>query len=324
MNTRLRILFCIPIFDDWAAAEMLLPAIVEVASKQGWSAEVLFVDDGSLDDWSETLTARPDGISRLDVLELRRNLGHQRAIAVGLAHVHAHRPCDVVVVMDGDGEDMPESVPDLVAHVPQTKDRGIVFAKRARRSENIWFRAMYQGFKVFHRIFVGRRVEIGNFSAMSHAVLERLMGVPETGNHYAAAVEKSRIPVTKVPIPRGRRMSGQGKMNFVSLVTHGLSAMSVWGEEIGVRLLLGSALLVVGSIIGLGVIVWSGFAGGNQFPPWAITLAGLLGVAALNGLLLSVTFSFLVLRGRNDQAFMPLRDYEHYVRGSVPVPGPQD
>ena len=269
-----RILFCVPIFDDWASAAILLPAIAEVASRQNWSAEVLFVDDGSLEDWSETLTARPEGIARLDVLELRRNLGHQRAIAVGLAHVYEHRSCDVVVVMDGDGEDMPESVPTLVERVPETKDRGIVFAKRARRAESIWFKVMYQAFKAFHRIFVGRRVEVGNFSAMSHAALERLMGVPEIGNHYAAAVEKSRIPVTKVPIPRGRRMSGQGKMNFVSLVTHGLSAMSVWGEEIGVRLLLGSALLVVGSVAGLGVIAWSGLWGEGQFPPWAITVAG--------------------------------------------------
>lgn len=316
-----RILFCVPIFDDWASAAMLLPAIAEVASRHDWSAEVLFVDDGSIEDWSDTLTSRPEGIARLDVLELRRNLGHQRAIAVGLAHVYEHRPCDVVIVMDGDGEDMPESVPTLVARVPDTKDRGIVFAKRARRAEKLWFKVMYQAFKAFHRIFVGRRVEVGNFSAMSHAALERLMGVPEIGNHYAAAVEKSRIPVTKVPIPRGRRMSGQGKMNFVALVTHGLSAMSVWGEEIGVRLLLGSALLVVGSVVGLGVIAWSGLWGEGQFPPWAITVAGLLGVVALNGLLLSVTFSFLVLRGRNDQAFMPLRDYGHYVRGSVPVEG---
>jgi hypothetical protein len=57
---------------------------------------------------------------------------------------------------------------------------------------------------------------------------------------------------------------------------------------------------------------------------WTITLAGLLGVVALNGLLRSVTFSFLVLRGRNDQAFMPLRDYAHYVRKSTPIGRPQD
>jgi len=314
-----RILFCIPIFDDWTSAKLLLPGIAEVARAEGWAAEVLFIDDGSIEDWSETLSARPRGIIRLDVLELRRNLGHQRAIAVGLAHVYENRPCDVVVVMDGDGEDTPKSVPDLVARVPETGGRGIVFAKRARRSETIWFKAMYQSFKIFHRVFVGKRVEVGNFSAMSHAALERLMGVPETGNHYAAAVEKSRIPVLKVAIPRGRRLSGRGKMNFVSLVSHGLSAMSVWGEEIGVRLLIGSSLLVVGSLAGLGVIALSGFGEAGQFPPWALTVAGLLGVTALNGVLLSVMFSFLVLRGRNDQAFMPLRDYVHYVRRSVPV-----
>ncbi|MEE2900537.1 MAG: glycosyltransferase [Gemmatimonadota bacterium] len=130
-----RILFCIPIFDDWTSAKLLLPGIAEVARAEGWAAEVLFIDDGSIEDWSETLSARPRRIIRLDVLELRRNLGHQRAIAVGLAYVFENRPCDVVVVMDGDGEDTPQSVPDLVARVPETGGRGIVFAKRELDAE---------------------------------------------------------------------------------------------------------------------------------------------------------------------------------------------
>ena len=64
------------------------------------------------------------GLSRVDVLELRRTLGHQRAISNALAHVHENRTTDAVVVMDEDGEDEPESVPELVAAMEPLEQRG--------------------------------------------------------------------------------------------------------------------------------------------------------------------------------------------------------
>ena len=64
------------------------------------------------------------------MLQLRRNLGHQRAIAVGLAYAEEHDPCDVVVIMDGDGEDDPKDVPRLLACCRQAGGREIVFAER--------------------------------------------------------------------------------------------------------------------------------------------------------------------------------------------------
>ena len=98
--------------------------------------------------WSST-TARPSrstpravdldlrAIGRVEVLHLRRNLGHQRAIAIGLAFVEAERPrCRAVVLMDSDGEDAPEDVPRLVARCEQEGRRKIVFAERTKRSES--------------------------------------------------------------------------------------------------------------------------------------------------------------------------------------------
>ena len=76
----------------------------------------------------------PKAIARVDVLRLRRNVGHQRAIAIGLAFIHAHRPCRAVVVMDADGEDRPSDVPRLLARLDAAGDPAIVFAERTRRS----------------------------------------------------------------------------------------------------------------------------------------------------------------------------------------------
>lgn len=67
---------------------------------------------------------------------MRRNLGHQRAIAIGLAYVEAEMSQDLVIVMDADGEDNPYKIDKLLTKYYQAKTPQIVFARRSKRSES--------------------------------------------------------------------------------------------------------------------------------------------------------------------------------------------
>ena len=90
-----------PIFNDWKALGMLLVRLDESLLKEDIEAGVLVVDDASFtSDYEDFVPAKLKAIKKVDVLELRRNLGHQRAIAVGLAYVEANMMCQAVVVMD--------------------------------------------------------------------------------------------------------------------------------------------------------------------------------------------------------------------------------
>src|SRR5262245_60133788 len=107
--------FCIPVFNDWVAVERMLAELDGVVAQLAEPVSVLLVDDGSSEPAPRALSFQPRALRRVQVLPLRRNLGHQRAIALGLTHVHAEHPCRAVVVMDGDGEDAPADVPKLLA-----------------------------------------------------------------------------------------------------------------------------------------------------------------------------------------------------------------
>ncbi len=137
------ILIMTPVYGDWAAFECLLGHLDGVLAEAGLSARVLAVGDGSPSpsgpDFGGGLRFR--ALRRVNVLRLRRNLGHQRAIAIGLAHVEDCEPCDVVVVMDCDGEDDPRDVPRLLARCHTEGWQSIVFAERSKRSESLGFRA---------------------------------------------------------------------------------------------------------------------------------------------------------------------------------------
>ena len=154
-----------PVCDDWRSLRLLLPKLDAALAEAGLAAEVVVVDDGSNEPRPPDLApAEATAISRIRLVSLARNLGHQRAIAIGLAWVQARLPCSAVVVMDGDGEDAPSDIPRLVAASRENGDRAVVFAQRARRSEGLVFRFANGLYRIAHRLLVGRGIRFGNFS----------------------------------------------------------------------------------------------------------------------------------------------------------------
>ena len=304
-----RLLILIPAFNDWPSLGLLLVKLDDTLLALSLEAEVLVVDDASDEPIGDSLSHAYTALTRVQALKLQRNLGHQRAIAIGLAYSHDHLPSRAIVVMDADGEDDPCDVPRLLARCEETGLTKIVFAKRERRSEGATFRVFYVLFKTLHLLLTGRKVEIGNFSVIPGVLLPRLVVISETWNHYAAAVIKSRLPCDKLPTQRAQRLAGQSSMNFVSLVTHGLSAMSVFADTVGVRLLLIALLLVVLPLIALSVVFAVRFGTDLAIPGWATYTAGLLVVILFQSITTAVTFTFVTLSGRQGTSFIPRRDY---------------
>jgi polyisoprenyl-phosphate glycosyltransferase len=304
----------IPVFDDWDAVALLLPQLDAALAGAGLDVSVLLVDDASVSEPTRALrSVALSTIRALHVLPLRRNLGHQRAIALGLAYVEAQLPCDEVVVMDGDGEDAPDDVRRMLDRSRELQGKQVVFAERTQRAEGLVFRAFYRGYRAVHRLVTGKAVYFGNFSVLPRALLRRVVVVSELWNHYAAAVMRSRIPYTALNTTRGTRLAGRSKMSFVSLVTHGLSAMSVHADLAGVRLLVANALTILSMGAGLSVVVALRLFTQLAIPGWASTIGMLLLVLMSQSAILSVVFVFMTLQGRTVHGFLPARDYVHYV-----------
>jgi polyisoprenyl-phosphate glycosyltransferase len=304
----------IPLYNDWEACQLLLSALDRSMRGSVPSARVVLVDDGSTQEpESDFLGKSFEVIERVDVLQLRRNLGHQRAITIGLAYVWEHVPCDKVVLMDSDGEDAPSDVPRLLAKFDEDGGRKIIFAERTRRSESWVFVAFYKLYKILHLILVGIGVRVGNFSVIPRVRLDSLIVVSELWNHYAAAVVKSQQPFDTIPTQRASRLSGKSRMNFVRLVAHGLSAISVFGDIIGVRLLVATLGLIVLTVIGLVLTLTIRLATNLAILGWATTTLGLLTVILFQAVMLSIQFSFIVLGGRQGTTFLPCRDYAYFV-----------
>ena len=310
------ILLMIPVFNDWKSLEILLMHLDEVLHDEKIKAEVLVVDDGSnLRHPKQLISQKFKALNKVEILELRRNLGHQRAIAIGLAYIEARVICQAVVLMDGDGEDAPTDVVRLINKYSREGDDKIVFARRTQRSESLLFKFFYKLYKWLYKLLTGQQIGVGNFSIIPYNILHRLVVVSEIWNHYASGVLKARIPHTEIPSKRANRLAGKSKMNFVSLVAHGLSAISVYGDIVGVRLLVASCLLILFTIIALVVVTTIKLTTTLAIPGWTSYLVGIFFVMIMQGVMLSLFFIFVTLNARNNSSFLPNRDYHYFILG---------
>ncbi len=311
-----------PVYDDAAAAAHLLEHLSPAFGNSDVHLRVLFVDDGSPVPLREQLRA-PEG-TQVEVLRLRRNVGHQRAIALGLAYVNEFVPCDAMLVMDADGEDRPEDAARLVARCRERGGERIIFAERTRRSESWRFQALYRLYQLFHWLLTGIRVRVGNFSVVPAPRLAALATMPALWNHYAAAIFHGRLPRELVPTRRGRRYSGKSKMDFVALVMHGLQAISVFNEMVTVRLLLTVCFLAgaCGGVFFLSLAAPWLF--GSLTLAWALYVFGGLFLLSLCAALGSFFVTLGFLANRNSLDFIPSRDYRLFLEGVAEVPSVQN
>jgi polyisoprenyl-phosphate glycosyltransferase len=313
----IKLVILMPVFNDWQALSSLLPSLEHELETAGLRARLLLVDDGSTVKLPKSFSQLAlQSIEIIDVLSLRRNLGHQRAIAVGLSYIEANHPDHSVVIMDSDGQDCPKDVPRLVRECLAHNGEKIVFAARTRRSEGLLFTLFYHLYRFVHLLLTGIAVRVGNFSIVPTGALKRLVAVSELWNHYAAAVYKAKLPMSLIPTERSERLEGTPHMDMVSLVVHGLSAMAVFGDRIGVRLLILVSLGMLLTVAGLVGVATIRLTTDLAIPGWATYVSGLLLVMLMQMLLVVLVFVFVILAARNAVNVIPTRDYVHVI-GSV-------
>ncbi|RZU43354.1 glycosyltransferase [Edaphobacter modestus] len=309
---RLRLI--VPVYNDWTSFNILLRELDEVAGTLPVRMLISAIDDGSTQ-YPEELSnvAQLRNLEAVEIIHLYSNVGHQRAIAIGLATVAEDDDFDAVLVMDADGEDSPQAIGRLLEMAGNRRDFCVV-AQRRRRSENLTFRLSYVVYKCAFRLLTGRQIAFGNFSLFSRSYVRRLVRVSDLWNNLPAAVLRSRLPIQALPVDRARRYAGQSKMNLTSLVVHGFSSISVYAETIFVRLLF--LTLVLASISGVSITIVLSlrlFFPRFATPGWATTVS--FGMVILLVQVLSVTLSsiLMLLNSRVQRLIVPLADYKCFV-----------
>lgn len=260
-----------PIYEDQDASTRLFK---ELFAEYGGRVFVVAVDDGSINQPVSAEVLESTGLKGV-VIQLKRNVGHQRAIAIGINYVADQMPdMPCTIVMDSDGEDTPQSIRQLVEPM-QSPNVDVVVAQRKSRVETFRFKAFYVIYKTLFQWLTGRKISFGNFMALKPSALKRLMAMQEVWVHVAAGVLTSKLRVVSLPIDRGPRYAGKSKMNFVGLALHGFRALMVFAEDVLVRVGIVCAGVAVIAVISSFVAIALKFSG-YATPGWFSVALGIL------------------------------------------------
>ncbi len=307
-KTRNKAVIVLPVFNDGPSLLEVIEQLAAVLSDRLGEIALLIVDDGSLPPIVDSFHVMLNGMFTGRILTLKRNVGHQRAIAIGIAYAVENDIADIVVVMDADGEDKPQDVPRLLAAIGDLRSI-IVVGERTKRSEDLVFRTFYQIYRLMFFLLTGHRIGFGNFLALPVVSARRVANMGELWLSLPATILRSRLPIINVPTERGSRFHGKSQMNLVSLVGHGLRAMAVFVEYALTRIILGALALLLLCLVASAVAIIQKFLG-IATPGWVTTVVGVSLVILVATVILCFVGLSINIAGGGQSLAPPLATFE--------------
>lgn len=303
MNPELSIV--IPVFCEAENLGPLHERLAAVLDSLGRDYEILLVDDASTDE-SPTIMERLRGQDpRVKTLRLSRNFGHQAAITAGLEHAAG----EWVVVMDGDLQDPPEVIPELIDR-QQAGDWDVVYGVREVRPEHAFFRGVNAFFYRLLRLTSSTTIpsDAGDFCLMRRRVVDELCRLPERHRFVRGLRAWVGFRQTSVSFSRPERHAGFPK--YTLPVRIGLAFDAIFGfSYLPLRLstLLGAALSTLG--LGYALYVLFGRLSGRftVVPGWATVVISVLVLGGVQLLMLGIIGEYL---GR---IYEELKRRPHYI-----------
>ncbi len=194
-----------------------------MAALDGIDFELVLVDDGSRDGTPERLRALAAADDRVKLITLSRNFGHQAALSAGLEHSRG----DVVVMIDGDLQDPPELIPEMLAAWRRGAD--VVYAVRESRAGETPFKIATA--RWFYRLFAKlARIELahdsGDFRLMDRAPLDALLSMPERNRFLRGMTVWVGFTQTAVPYRREPRAAGRTKFTPARMLAFAFDAIT--------------------------------------------------------------------------------------------------
>ena len=232
----MKIKILIPIYNDWQSVFKLLENINSEISGLEHEFSAIIVNDASTESRPE-INLNLNNLNSIKIINMKENRGHARCNAVGLKHIFENEEFDYVIPMDGDGEDRPEEIKQLIDNLNYHPDKPIV-GERIKRSEGIFFKFCYFVHKIITSTFTGQSIKYGNYTCLPKSIVEKMINEKATWSSFSGALAKVTKDRAIIPSERGTRYFGPSKMSFKNLIIHSLSIISVFRTNVLIRSIL--------------------------------------------------------------------------------------
>ncbi len=228
-----RIIILIPTYNDCKSLRRLLSNINKYFNNEKITLEILIINDCSSEKYY-LQDLKLKNIRSIKIIDLKKNVGSQKAIFIGLNKISKLKKRSTIVVMDSDGEDDPAKISKLANRANQNDD-AIVFALRKKRLETFFFQLLNKFRLLITFLLTGKYLNFGNFSAFSNKNLKNLIKNKNLSIAYCSGVVKNHLKINLVSIPKRKRYHGISKVSFFFLIKHSINIISIFYIQVFLR-----------------------------------------------------------------------------------------
>lgn len=245
----MKIIYLIPTYNDEDSLIKLINEINKINAD--FKNNFLIINDGS-----EKKYEKLKDLNNVNELRVKLNQGNQICIGIGLSYLLENDlKFDFLIIMDGDGEDDPKYIKDLINTAKKNDSNEIIFASRGTRQEGYLYKLFYFWYKIFFRILTGQKIHFGNYSCIPYRLLNKFEYIREIYTHYSASIIKSKISYKSIICNKGHRYFHTSKLNFYGFVKHALKSFSVFSDVVLMRMLFFCFIGFFFSTIGIVLLI---------------------------------------------------------------------
>jgi dolichol-phosphate mannosyltransferase len=275
-KSKLNIDLVIPVFNEAGVVEQTYAKVCEVIDSLPYKFNIFYVDDGSTDATSDSLSALAKMDKRITVLELSTNFGHQAALTAGL-----DASCgDFVISMDADGQHPPEMIAEMIRLFEQGYD--IIQAQRIdEQGERLSFKKITSSafYNLINRISGTQMIPgAADFRGMSRQAVDALKALPEFHRFLRGMVSWIGYKSIILPYHETKRIAGRTKYNFgrmIRLAMDAIFSFSLVPLYIGLSTGIGFMVLAAAQIISV-VVLWVTNQKDQIVPGWTSVMTLML------------------------------------------------
>ncbi len=244
-----------PVYNEQEIVGELVARIDRAAAALGVSYEILLVLDGCTDLTLKRLLllAGQGRFPALRIVELSRNFGLQSAVHACLTYARG----ETVVVLDGDLQDPPEMIPELVQRL-WNEHLDIVYTRKRSRPEGLVARWKFSAFYLLQSLLTAQKIprQAGNFSCLSRKAVNLLLAFPERNRYFPGLRAWLGLPSACVEYDRAPRAAGDPKQTFRRLLSLAMDGIFYFTDiPLKIILVLGMLSLLCAFGLTLDVLV---------------------------------------------------------------------
>ena len=200
--------------------------------------EIIIVNDGSTKK-NNLVFKKMSHLKKIEVLNLRKNVKAQIAIATGLNFLKKEKFQGGIIVMDADGQDDPEYLIDIFKESKKNPERTITI-NRTKRDDELPFKILYQMYLFLSFLLTFKYLKFGVYSYLHSSSLDKILSTNDIHLAYAASLAKHFKNKNVIFAPRKKRILGESQNNYKSLTHYALKIISVFRNQV----LINSIVLV--------------------------------------------------------------------------------